>query len=45
MVITPLAALELPSFILPADAGEDTGGGLNVWKDWNDLNGGYDVRC
>jgi hypothetical protein len=27
-----------PSFILPRDAGEERGEGLDVLNDWNDLN-------
>src|SRR3990172_1459086 len=27
-----------PSLVLPRDAGEETGGGLNDLNDWNDLN-------
>jgi hypothetical protein len=28
----------IPSFILPRDAGEERGEGLDVLNDWNDLN-------
>ena len=33
-----------PSLVLPGDAGEETGGGLNDLNDWNDLNARREER-
>ena len=33
-----------PSLVLPRDAGEETGGGLNDLNDWNDLNARREER-
>jgi len=39
--VQAVQAVQSPSLILPRDAGEETGEGLNdwnVWNDWNDWN-------
>ena len=38
MMIRMIGTAVFPFFILPRDAGEDTGGGLNGAKRLNDLN-------
>jgi len=36
--VQPLRSVQTSSSILPRVAGEETGGGLNDFNDWNDLN-------
>ena len=36
--VQPLRSVQAPSLILPRVAGEERGGGLNCWNDWNSTN-------
>jgi hypothetical protein len=42
--VQDVQAAAAPSFILPRDAGEERGGGLNDLNGWNDLNNERVVR-
>src|SRR5262249_29761128 len=37
-IVPPLRSVQTPSFILPRDAGEERGEGLNGLNGWNDWN-------
>jgi hypothetical protein len=43
-IVQNVQAVQAPSFILPRDAGEERGEGLNVLNGWNDLNEEAEVR-
>src|SRR5215471_4158503 len=41
--VQPLRSVQTPFLILPRDAGEEIGGGLNGLNDWNDWNRNHQV--